>query len=51
MEELARKSMVNGPDPVHITQVIALIVRDGNERELRKDSIKRGEVRQIEPAV
>ena len=43
--------MVNGPDPVRITQVIALIVRDGNERELRKDSVKGGKVRRIESTV
>jgi hypothetical protein len=50
-KKLARKSMMNGPDPVHVAQVIALIVRNGDQGELWKDSIKGGEVRQIEPTM
>src|SRR6516165_584391 len=50
-KQVARNAMMNRADPIRVAQILVLSVRDRDQRELPKDRIKRGEVRQVQSAM
>src|SRR5262249_49178744 len=47
----ARNAMMHRADPIRVAQITVLSARDRNQRELPKDRIKRGKVRQVKSAM